>query len=92
MACGRKAVAYMGVMGICDGWIRYGRQARDDFLRNNGCKSKQALIPIEGSKRRTQTSYDCAPNTPVVWTEFDGAHEPTREAEDDTWKFFSQFK
>jgi hypothetical protein len=40
MECARKAVAYMGVMGICDGWIRYGRQAREVFLRNSGCESK----------------------------------------------------
>jgi poly(3-hydroxybutyrate) depolymerase len=90
--CGTKAVPYMGVMGSCDGWIEYGRQARDEFLKNNGCKLKLAQIPVEGSKQRVQTTYECAPDAPVVWTEFDGGHQPTREAEGDTWKFFSQFK
>jgi hypothetical protein len=78
-------------MGSCDGWITYGRAARDDFLRNNGCKPKNAPIPKEGSKRRVQTTYECAANAPVVWTEFDGGHMPSRESEDETWKFFSQF-
>jgi hypothetical protein len=49
MACGKKAVAYIGIMGICDGWIQYGRQARDNFLRNNGCKPKEAQIPVQGA-------------------------------------------
>jgi poly(3-hydroxybutyrate) depolymerase len=92
MVCGTKPVAYMGFMGICDGWIAYGRQARDEFVRNNGCKPKEPQLPAEGSKQRVQTTWDCQPDTPVVWTDFDGQHQPTREAEADTWKFFSQFK
>jgi predicted esterase len=90
--CGKKAVPYMGVMGSCDGWIEYGRQGRDEFVENNGCKPQLPRIPIEGSKQRVQTIYECASDTPLVWTEFDGGHQPTREAEVDTWKFFSQFK
>jgi hypothetical protein len=86
MTCGRKLVACMGVMSICGTWIRYGRQARNDSLGNNGCKPKQAARPIEGSERRARTSYDSAPNTPAIWMEFDKSHQPTREAEDDTWK------
>jgi poly(3-hydroxybutyrate) depolymerase len=92
MVCGTKAVPYMAFMGTCDGWIQYGRQSRDDFLRNNGCKPEVALFPVEGSKQRVQTKYECAPDTPVVWTEFDGGHMETREAQQDTWEFFSQFK
>jgi hypothetical protein len=92
MVCGTKPVAFMGVMGACDGWIQYGRLARDDFLRNNGCKPKKAPIPTEGSNSTVKTSYDCAPGTPVTWTEFDGGHMPIPQAEEETWKFFSQFK
>jgi hypothetical protein len=89
--CDKKAVPFMGSMGLCDGWIEYGRKARDDFVRKNGCKPKEAQLPIEGSKGRAQTRYECAPDTPVVWTEFDGTHQPTREGQEDTWNFFSQF-
>ena len=46
MVCGTKAVPYMAFMGTCDGWIQYGRQGRDDFLRNNGCKPKVAQVPL----------------------------------------------
>jgi poly(3-hydroxybutyrate) depolymerase len=90
--CGNKPIAFMGSMGICDGWIEYGRQARDEFLKINGCKPKQVQPPTEGSKQRVQTTYECGNDTPVVWAEFDGAHAPTREGEAATWEFFSQFK
>jgi poly(3-hydroxybutyrate) depolymerase len=91
LVCGNTPIAYMGSMGICDGWIEYGRLARDDFLKNNGCEAKAAQIPVEGSGRRSQTKYECKTGTPVVWSEFDGAHAPQRIDEEDTWKFFSQF-
>ena len=91
-ACGKTPVTYMGYMGACDGWIQYGRRARDDFVRINGCKAEEAKPPVEGSGKRVQTAYKCPSETPVVWTEFDGGHQPIRDAEEGTWKFFSRFK
>lgn len=92
MVCSSKPVPYLAYMGQCDGWIKYGREARDDLLKKNGCKPKVAGSPVEGSKKRVVTDYECIPGFPVTWVEWDGGHGPTREAEEETFKFFSQFK
>lgn len=91
LVCGNTPVAYMGSMGLCDGWVAYGRDAKDDFVKNNGCQPKVAASPVEGSKQRAKTTYECKADYPVVWTEFDGAHAAQREDEVETWKFFEQF-
>lgn len=90
--CNSKGVSFMGSMGLCDGWIEYGRKARDDFLHGNSCNPKVAQIPVEGSRKRARTDYECTAEAPVVWSEFDGTHQPTREGQEDTWNFFAQFK
>jgi poly(3-hydroxybutyrate) depolymerase len=90
--CGTKPVAYMGIMGLCDGWVKYGREAKDDFIRNNGCKPKEAKRPKEGSGGKVTTVYDCPEEYPVIWSEFDGGHMPTINGADEAWNFFQRFR
>jgi poly(3-hydroxybutyrate) depolymerase len=103
-AGGKDAVAYYGQHGSSDSVlpIAQGRQLRDTFVKNNGCKLQEPADPAKGSGQRVVTKYEgCAADKPVWWTAFDGDHTPVPSgtgANKNTtftgaavWEFFSQF-
>jgi len=95
---GQDPIAFMGVHGIGDNVLSYkgGVTARDQFVRNNGCKQQtDTPTPEQGSKKFTKTVFEgCSEGHPVWWFAFDGGHSanpPGGFVADETWKFFSQF-
>jgi poly(3-hydroxybutyrate) depolymerase len=98
-AGGTQPVAYLGSHGIVDSVLNIsrGRELRDRFLRNNGCQSRQAPEPSQGSGTHIKTTYTCRDGFPVVWIASDSDHQ--WDARDrgqqqswvpgEIWQFFS---
>ncbi|PVH95301.1 carbohydrate esterase family 1 protein [Periconia macrospinosa] len=103
-AGGNDPIAFYGQHGVHDSVlnIAQGRQLRDRFVKNNGCQSKTAQEPSNGSRQRITTVYDGC-KYPTQWTAFDGDHValpgdngadsgPNSFTVPAVWKFFSQFE
>lgn len=102
---GNDSVAYLGIHGGSDRVlpIALGRELRDRFVRNNGCKNTTTPEPAVGSGTHVKTSYEgCKSEFPVTWIAFDGEHSPIPVdggpvdgakswTPGEIWKFFSQF-
>ena len=76
---GTEPVAYMGIHGIGDTVlnISQGRSLRDRFVANNGCTPQTPPRAPAGSLTHITTEYaGCADGYPVVWSSFDGDHNP----------------
>lgn len=96
---GTTAVPYLGIHGIHDSVlaISMGRSLRDKFLQLNGCASKNAPEPTQGSRTHIKTEYSCRAGLPVWWIAHDGDHVPDpsdangfKWAPGETWTFFTQ--
>lgn len=74
---GNDPIAYLGIHGIRDPTLNIagGRSMRDRFLKNNGCATKTAPEPSNGSKTHIKTVYDCKAGYPVWWIPHDGNHD-----------------
>jgi len=100
-AGGKDPVAYLGIHGGHDSILPYSRgvDIRNQFVRNNGCKSENTPAPARGSKSSVKTVFKgCSPGHPVVWIAFDGDHTPAPSdrtrgvfAGTEIWNFFKQF-
>ena len=72
---GKDQIGYLGIHGSRDSVVNVGmgRNARDQFVKNNGCT---AQTPAEPSNRgHVKTEYKgCKEGFPVTWIGFDGDH------------------
>jgi len=96
---GTTPVPYLGIHGIHDSVlaISMGRSLRDKYLQLNGCASKNAPEPAQGSRTHIKTEYSCRAGLPVWWIAHDGDHVPdpsdangVKWAPGETWTFFTQ--
>lgn len=84
-----EPVAYWSSHGDNDTTItpEQGAEARDEFIRRNGCSSDSVPTDREGC-----VSYQgCQAGYPVTWCSFSGVHEPAPYAGEAIWEFLSQF-
>jgi poly(3-hydroxybutyrate) depolymerase len=100
-AGGNDPVAYYAQHGTSDSVLNVsgGRQMRDRFVKNNGCKPL-ASEPMPGSGGKSvKTVYTgCKEGYPVTWVIHGGDHNPSQTdggqpfAPGNTWEFFGQFR
>ncbi|KAK4141805.1 Alpha/Beta hydrolase protein [Dichotomopilus funicola] len=93
---GPTPVPYLGIHGAADNVlpINLGRGLRDQWLKTNGCTSKNAPEPSAGQQSHIKTTYECT-NAPVTWIAHGGGHVPDptgtngeKFAPGETWSFF----
>jgi hypothetical protein len=101
-AGGTGAVGYYHQHGTRDSVlsIQQGRQMRDRFVQNNGCRALSSEPQPGQGGRSTKTQYTgCKEDKPATWVIFDGDHNPSQQdpgsstpfAPGNTWEFFRQF-
>ena len=101
-AGGTGAVAYYHQHGTRDSVlsIDMGRQMRDRFIQNNGCRPLGSEPQPGQGGRSTKTQYTgCKEDKPATWVVFEGDHNPSQQdpgssqpfAPGNTWEFFQQF-
>ncbi|KAH7631438.1 Alpha/Beta hydrolase protein [Sordaria sp. MPI-SDFR-AT-0083] len=100
-AGGNDPVAYYAQHGTSDSVLNVsgGRQLRDRFVRNNGCRAVREPNPGQGGKSTRVDYQGCQQGKEVVWVIHGGDHNPSQTdpgsntpfAPRNTWEFFSRF-
>ncbi len=86
---GNSPVAYLGTHGTADNvvGIEFGRAARDEFIKRNGCSNTTAPVGSNGC-----VEYQgCTDGYPLIWCEYGGGHGWPDFSTEIVWDFFSQF-
>lgn len=82
-------IAYWGAHGDQDTFVTTdsGAQARDIFVKRNGCSS----TTTPGSPSECVNYTGCKDGYPVIWCEFSGSHQIWSGSPQPLWAFLSQF-
>lgn len=89
---GSAPVALWGTHAVNDGVVNidHGRQARDEFLKRNGCGTQ--TLPAKPNDYCV-TYQGCKAGYPVTWCEWNGDHQwPQQWAPQPVWEFFNSLE